>query len=194
MSRWLQSALWILAALPLLAGAAGAADVYLELTTVGNGRYTVDGRFWTPAEVVGAWTILSDYNHLSDFIPSLKESHLRENENDLVLYQEANAQALGVFHRRLHILLHLTERAGREIEFKDISHQDFEDYRGSWQIESAGGAGSWVIYHLEAKPNFFSPAVIARKAFRANARALLLSVQTEMERRNQLGDTHHCCS
>jgi len=195
MLRWFKTTLLTLVALPGLSGAARAADVYLALEAAGEGTYTVEGRFWTPGDPSGAWAVLSDYDHLPLFIPSLQESKIQEWSTDsLLLKQEAIGRALGVFHRHLHVLLRVKEQSDREILFEDISHQDFKTYQGSWKVETAPGGGSWVTYRLVAQPNFFAPAFVARKSFRTNARDLLLSVQTEIVRRGDLGQTLLCCS
>ena len=184
-----------LAAFPLLAGAAGAADIYLSLQAAGAGTYTVEGRFWTPTDPAGAWAILSDYDHLPFFVPSLDKSKVQQRSSSfLLLKQEATGSALGIFHRRLHVLLTVREKKDEEIDFEDTAHLDFDSYAGSWHIEPAAGGGSWVNYSLAAKPNFFAPAFVARRAFRTNAKDLLLSVQSEMIRRGRLSETLLCCS
>jgi hypothetical protein len=195
MLRWLQTTWLALAAFLLLAGALRAADVYLALETAGEGTYTIAGRFWTPGDSSDAWNVLTDYDHLPLFIPSLQQSKIRERSSDfLILRQEAVGRALGIFHRRLHVLLKIFEIPKREIKFEDLSHVDFASYNGYWQIESAAGGGSWVNYHLSAQPKFFAPAIVARKSFQTNAKDLLLSVQTEIIRRGHLSDTLQCCS
>ena len=195
MPRWFQNTLFALAAVPLLTGAAGAVDVYLALEAAGQGTYTVDGRVWTPGNPSGAWSVLSDYDHLPAFIPSLRESHVQQRSADfLLLKQEAVGRALGIFHRQLHVLLKVREKPEQEIAFEDTAHHDFVSYGGCWQIEPAAGGGSWVNYHLAAKPRFYAPAFVARKAFRDNAKDLLLSVQSEIIRRGDLKNTLLCCS
>ncbi len=162
----------------------------LALNATGQGTYEVDGRFWTPGDSDGTWNVISDYDHLPFFISSLKISQVQQRSSDfLLLKQKAVGHALGIFHRKLHVLLRVRERPNQEIDFEDISHQDFDSYIGSWQIEQAEGGGVWVAYHLTAKPDFFAPAFVARKSFRTNAKDLLVSVQSEITRRRHLSDT-----
>jgi hypothetical protein len=185
----------MLAALLLFVHGAYAAEVYLALNATGQGTYEVDGRFWTPGDLTGTWKVLTDYDHLPSFIPSLVESQITHRTADsLTLRQEAIGRILGVFHRDLHVLLRVQEQPGQEIRFEDSSHQDFKSYSGFWRIGSAAGGGTWVDYHLVAEPNFFAPAVVARRSFRSNAKNLLLSVQSEIIRRNDLSSTLLCCS
>ncbi len=194
MRRWIPQALLALVA-PLLAGAAGAADVYLALDAAGNGRYTIEARFWTPGDPSGAWQVLTDYDHLPSFIPSLRRSEIQERtDSGVILKQEAVGRALGIFHRHLDVILKVREISEREIHFEDTAHEDFSSYGGFWKIEPAAGSGSWVRYRLQATPKFFAPAVVARKAFRDSARQLLLSVQNEILRRGDLSETLLCCS
>jgi hypothetical protein len=184
---------WI--ALLFFTGAANAQDIYLALEATGRGTYTIEGRFWTPGDPLLSWNVLTDYDHLPNFIPSLLTSHVQERTaKSLLLQQEAIGKALLVFHRRLHVLLKVTEQPYQQITFEDVSHQDFRAYSGSWKIERADGGGSWVTYDLQATPNFFAPAPIARTSFRKNARDLLLSIQSEIVRRGNLDRTLLCCS
>jgi ribosome-associated toxin RatA of RatAB toxin-antitoxin module len=198
------SSLWGLGVIPFTVLAAllfyipinvHAEDLYLSLQTTGQGIYTVEGRFWTPADAPTIWSTLSDYEHLPQFVTSMKESRIRERkENRLLVDQVADGKALVLFHRRIHILLQVHEQPYNEIDFEDTLLKDFKSYRGCWKIVTAAGGGSWVDYRLEAKPNFFAPAPIARGAFQKMAKELMTSVETEILRRGHLGDTQTCCS
>ncbi len=192
-ARFLWSLAWLV--LCLLSPLVHAEEIYLDLQASGEGSYTVKGRFWTPGDSLAAWSTLIDYERLPQFVPGLEFSHVQERYSDhLLLKQEAVGRALFFFHRHLDVLLNVQEQWGRQISFLDISHKDFDAYSGYWQVAPAAGGGSWVDYRLEAKPNFFAPHAIARKAFRSNAKDLLLSVQSEIIRRGKLGETLLCCS
>lgn len=194
MRRWVLIVCSVLVAPLSSLRAAGTEDVYLDLTASGKGTYKIEGRFWTPGDAALVWAVLTDYDNLPVFIPSLQKSQVVEKFPDhLVLQQEAVGRALVLFHRHLSIRLAVRERIHERIDFEDIAKKDFKRYVGSWVVSPAAGGGMWVDYELTATPNFFAASFVARNAFRKMAKELLLAVQTEIIRRGELLSTFACC-
>lgn len=179
----------------LFPSAIRAEEMSVQLQSSPEGTYTIDSRFWTPAEPSAAWNTLSDYGHLPEFVRSLTVSRVQQKTTDyLLVQQEAVGRAFVVLQKHLKLLLKVREEPDRQILFEDISQHDFTSYSGSWHIERAAGGGSWITYHLQARPKFYAPRSMARKAFRKNARDLLIAIDAEIIRRGDLSKTLLCCS
>jgi len=66
-----------------------------------------------------------------------------------------------------------------------LSHDTFTDYQGQWLIEPSFCGGSWVHYHLIAKPKSAAARLVARRSFQKMAQELMSSVRREIQRRSQ---------
>jgi len=131
-----------------------------------------------------AWSVLSDYDGISSFIPSMKESRVLERRGGHVLVEQRALGKFLFFTRTARVLLLVRENPPGMIAFEDILHYDFEYYRGSWSVERSGG-DSRVVYRLEAKRKFPAPEFIAGRIMRRNAEDLLQEVRAEMLRRSR---------
>ena len=149
-----------------------------------NGHYSVEGCFIVEADPATAWKVLTDYDHIPDFVHDMKLSRIEGRwGNDLVLRQEAEGGFL-FFTQKVHILLSVHEQPGHSIVFQDLSHKDFGFYQGSWGIQ-AQGSSVMVTYHLEALQSFSAPAFLASDAVHGGAQNLLSAVRQRIEREQE---------
>lgn len=147
-----------------------------------GGVYVVEGRFEVRRPVATVWSVLTDYEGFPRFVHSLDESNVRSRRADaVVIEQRAQAKAF-VFTRTLRVLLEVREALHRKLQFRDVSHRDFELYEGSWTL-TPKGEGVEVTYQLRAKPKSAVPSFIGDGAVRENAAALLAEVRAEILRR-----------
>ncbi len=148
------------------------------------GHFKVEGSFFVQASPDTAWGVLSDYEHIPDFVHSMKVSvPVQRVGNDLVLRQEGEGGFL-FFTQRIHLLLNVHEEPGKSIVFEDTSHKDFEFYQGTWTInKDSSGSGLEIIYTLDAQEHFDAPAFLVGDSIQGSVRDLLQSVQREMASR-----------
>jgi hypothetical protein len=170
------------AAPPAAAGAAPPAVSVEDRQSVSQ----VLGRFEVPVPLPVAWDVLTDYDHIGDFVSSMRTSSVESRaDGDLTVRQEAVA---GVFplRRTAHLLLSVRERPDTSIEFHDVLDRDFRLYRGVWELR-AGPAGTDVTYRLEARPVGATPSFLERAVLSRTVTRLLTQVQAEMVRRAGAG-------
>lgn len=142
----------------------------------------VRGRFEAPVPLSVAWDVLTDYDHIGDFVSSMRTSSVESRaDGDLTVRQEA---VVGVFplRRTAHLLLSVRERPDTSIEFHDVLDRDFRLYRGAWELRS-GPSGTGVTYRLEAQPVGATPSFLERAVLSRTVTRLLTQVQAEMMRR-----------
>jgi hypothetical protein len=164
--------------------AAHADDVTMSLEDLGHGTYRLEGHMKVPGPTYDAWRVLTDYEHISDFVSSLRKSAVKESTTDrLLLEQEALGKEF-VFTKRIRVLLQVTEIPYRRILFEDVSHNDFAFYEGSWEIQN-GGPSIEVVYRLNCKRLFMVPNSLAKDALKKSATDLLSQVRDEMLRRKK---------
>lgn len=150
-----------------------------------EGVYFLEGRFFVKAPLQAAWEVLVDYDHIGEFVSSIRKSVVKERRGDyLLLEQAARASFFFLFSKNIYVLLKVREEPYRRIDFEDISHKDFAFYKGSWAIKE-NDKGLEIFYATQASPRFNSPSFIAKRGFVKSAKSLLSEVRLEIFRRNK---------
>lgn len=156
----------------------------VTLSKVADG-YQVDGSCTVRAPRGVAWGVLTDYDGIDTFVPSMKVSRVTERHDDHILVEQIAAARLFVFGRKVRVVLRVHEQPPDSIRFEDVAKEDFLAYRGAWSIESHG-ADTRLVYRVTAKPSFSVPDFVLRSALRNSIRSLLTDVGVEVERRAEL--------
>ncbi|CAN7089229.1 hypothetical protein IGI04_032965 [Brassica rapa subsp. trilocularis] len=147
------------------------------------------------ASLDAVWSVLTDYEKLSEFIPGLVVSELVEKEGNRVrLFQmgqqsialglKFNAKAvLDCFEKELEILPHGRRR---EIDFKMVEG-DFQLFEGKWSIEQLdkGEASdlqfkdfpTTLAYTVDVKPKMWLPVRLVEGRLCNEIKTNLLSVR-----------------
>ncbi|XP_030551840.1 uncharacterized protein LOC115756277 [Rhodamnia argentea] len=152
--------------------------VFIEIKNTGTNSRRIVSRIGIDATLDTIWSILTDYERLSDFIPGLAVSELMEKrENFARLYQIGQQNlafglkfsAKGVVDCYEKDLECLPSGRKRDIEFKMIEG-DFQMFEGKWSIEQLNvGAyedssltNGWefqttLSYIVDVKPKLWLP-------------------------------------
>lgn len=150
-----------------------------------DGICNVDASFDVAADCSTAWAVLTDYDQMHRFISGLKRSHLEEysGRGRFLVEQEFEGGFLFVT-KRVRVRLAVCETRCQTILFEDIGHQDFEFYKGSWQLRSGPKGQMKISYSLKAQQNFDDP--FAGDYMRGGIKDLLDSMRLEIARRQAL--------
>lgn len=172
--------------LPLLLLSAGALvargdDLTLNVDDA-RGVYRVHGAFTAPVSTAVAWAVLTDYDHIGDFVKSVRASHVEHRGNGWLLLRQDARGGTFPLQRTMHVQLDVREHPGRQITFADQLGQDFRVYNGEWIVRPAPG-GADVQYTLDARPMAAMPRTLGRAWIGHAARELLTQVRMEMIRR-----------
>lgn len=171
-------------ALAALLGGQGQAssEVTVSIERVDGDGWRVEGSFFAEASRQLAWSVLTDYERIPDFVGGLKASRLQGRlDGDILLEQEGRA-GLYFFSRAVRVLLRIRESPGESIQFQDLARGDFLMYRGEWSLDEAPG-GTTVRYLLWAHPAFPAPTFAEKRALVKVTRGLLENVRAEMHNR-----------
>src|SRR6185503_9264931 len=89
--------------------------------------YDIKGSFYVDAEPAVVWDVLTGYEHIPQFVGSLKKSHVQEDLGPyhFLLDQEFEGGFL-FFTMRIRVLLDVHETWYKTIQFTDIDHKYFE--------------------------------------------------------------------
>ncbi len=146
-----------------------------------DGIYAVKGRFEVPVSKETAQEVLTDYEGMTRFVPSMRKSTVRVRRPDF-LYVEQEAVETAVFIPRSMRVLLVVREDGDRITFRDISQRDFLLYEGAWTVEALPG-GCRVTYSLRANPKGPAPGFIAVPTFKSAGARMLNQLRAEMVRR-----------
>ena len=128
-----------------------------------------------------AWEVLTDYNHLAEFVPDMRVSRIISAPGEPLLLEQKGEAGFLVFHFPIEVLLQVEERPQDWLRFT-LVRGNMKGMRGEWRIEKLG-EGTRVTYDAELMPNFWVPPLIGPHIVRRNVRNQLEGVVREMLQR-----------
>jgi ribosome-associated toxin RatA of RatAB toxin-antitoxin module len=151
--------IWLLAW--TLAARAGAPAFALDVARVDD---AVDGKVYriaSSASVAAApaavWQVLTDYDHLADFVPGLKSARVLSRDGDRV------------------VVVAVHERAPDRIDVNLVSG-DMRVYRCSWELTTLPGGGTKLAYTATIAPDFYVPGAIGAHLVRDDIARMMAAV------------------
>ncbi len=172
----------------LLSGAGWAAEPVSMTFQSKDGYYRVNSSFDVAADPSVVWDVLTDFEHIPNFISSMKESKVVKRDGlGIYLSQRAEGGFL-FFTQSARLLLFVRETPGQSITFQDMDRKDFDLYWGDWSIVSSGDEKKRVevAYRLFVHPNFSAP--LAGDIMHGSSMDMMNSVRREILRRQALKD------
>ncbi|MDE2039289.1 MAG: SRPBCC family protein [Elusimicrobia bacterium] len=151
-----------------------------------DGAFRVRARFLVDAVPSLAWSVLTDYDDLPRFVPSLLESRVVRRSPDGAIVEQRGRARLLFFSHRFSLRLAVTEKPPGRIDFRDLGGGLFERYEGAWTV-SASSRPCAVSYEVFArfKPSLI-PRALARRMLLRSIQSQLSHVQAEIVRRQML--------
>ena len=139
----------------------------------------------TPIKEAVLWEVLTDYDHLSDFIPNLASSTVvARKEKRVQLNQVGSQQLLGLrFSAQVHLEL-VEDRAKGQLKFHMIKG-DFRRFEGNWIMRDLD-RGTSLLYELTVQGCVGMPVGLIEQRLRDDLAANLLAVEKEALRRQTL--------
>ena len=108
-----------------------------------------------PVEKV--WQVLTDYDHLADFIPSLAKSQKIEHPQGGIRLEQVGTQSLLKFKFCAKVVLDMVEQFPHQLDFH-VVEGDFKKFFGSWILQPfADGAGTELCYTICVLPPIAMP-------------------------------------
>ncbi len=159
---------WCLGAMAALSAGAntaggvelGAQAVSLAVSEHTDHAVALEAACLIPRSTPAVWHVLSDYDHLAEFIPFLTESRVIRHEPGVTILRQKGRATLLVFHRRFEVTFRVTETDASHIRFEAIEG-DFQRFTGSWHLEARPG-GTFVRHEVELRPKFYMPVWVMR--------------------------------
>ncbi|CAN8237797.1 unnamed protein product [Cochlearia groenlandica] len=172
----------------------GDDGVFIELKKLEKSSRRIQSKIGIEASLDSVWSVLTDYEKLSEFIPGLVVSELVEKEGNRVRLFQVGEQnvALGLkfnakavidcYEKELEILPHGRRR---DIDFKMVEG-DFQLFQGKWSIEQFENGvldvqfkdfKTTLAYTVEVKPKMWLPVRLVEGRLCKEIKTNLLSVR-----------------
>jgi ribosome-associated toxin RatA of RatAB toxin-antitoxin module len=112
----------------------------------------ITARIHIPYTVEQIWQILTDYDHLADFIPNLAKSRRIEHPQGGVRIEQVGTQSLMKLKFCARVVLDMIEQCPHQLDFRMVEG-DFKQFFGSWTLQPAPeGLGTELRYTVSVLP------------------------------------------
>ena len=109
--------------------------VTVEVEKIAERQRKITAAITIPHPVEKVWQVLTDYQALAEFIPSLSSSRILLHPNGGIRLEQIGSQRLMRLNFSARVVLDLEEFFPNEINFKMVEG-DFKDFSGSWRLNS----------------------------------------------------------
>ncbi len=158
-----------------------AGDVEVAVSFLPNKIVKVTGFIHIQAAASEVWSVLTDYEHVNDFIPQMLESHLLKDKGAEKLIRQTGRTGILFFKKTSTITLKVKEFYLRRIHFKQDSG-DFKVFEGEWQLSACpDGDGTFLTYRAAIRPNFFAPPALTRYIEERDLPKVLTAIRRQAE-------------
>ncbi|NNG23338.1 cyclase/dehydrase [Massilia sp. ML15P13] len=157
-------------------------DVERVVGSDGGKVYQITSSGTVAATPTVVWRILTDYNHLADYLPNMKSARVVSRNGDRVIVEQLGIARFLYFSRDIRLVVQVHERAPNRIDISMIDG-DMKAYRASWELSPlAGAAGTKVVYNATIEPKFDVPGIIGLSVVRKDIARMMAAVFLRLDR------------
>lgn len=163
---------------------AQAADVVVHASRQGE-VLEVEASAEFEADVRQTWQVLTDYDHLSEFIPGMHVSRILLRTGNGVLVEQKGAARLLFFSYPIEVKLAVEEFPYERITSRAVAG-NFREMRGAYHLEARKGRVT-LRYRGRMAPDFIVPPLIGTIVLRKNVERQFGALVDEILRRQKRG-------
>ncbi|ASC69578.1 hypothetical protein XM38_005050 [Halomicronema hongdechloris C2206] len=131
-----------------------------------------------PRPVEQVWHVLTDYEHLADFIPNLARSRQLPHPHGGIRLEQLGTQCFLSIKFCARVVLDMRELFPQELRFSMVEG-DFKEFWGAWRLHplsQADGTGTRLDYELMVLPLATMPIPLIEQHLCRNLRQNLLAI------------------
>lgn len=175
------STLWAAAPYALATDAPQAvAEEDVQVQRTGQ-SFTIDLGFYAPVPPARAWAVLTDFEHMAGFLPSLTSSHVSKVSDTELRVSQTGVAKYGMFSTDFESIREVTLVPETEIRAHGVGG-NLQHLESVMQLHPEG-SGTRLVYHVEAQAGFWFPPLIGPSLVRHDTAAQFSAMVHEMERR-----------
>lgn len=141
----------------------------------------VDVSFTVQATSQEAWNVLTDFDHMAQFVSNLQSSRITDRVGNKIQVEQKGKTSHGVFSFAFDSLRELELNPYQEIRSRLISGS-MKRLDGT-TVLSADGAGTRIVYHGESVPNVWVPPLVGTAFIENEMRIQFQEMQNEILKR-----------
>ncbi len=135
-----------------------AEDVEISTEKRSNRERRILASVIIPQPVEQVWQVITDYEHLADFIPNLTQSTLLPSSEGRIRLEQVGAQCFLKFKFCARVVLEMTENFPSQLAFT-MSEGDFNQFDGTWKLQPTE-QGTQLSYEVSVKPPRAMPVAL----------------------------------
>ena len=158
-------------------------DVTVEVEIITDRQRKIAAKIKIANPVEKVWKVLTDYQALPEFVPSLASSRKLEHPNGGIRLEQIGSQRLLRMNFSARVVLDLEESFPNLINFQMVEG-DFKDFCGSWRLNSCildDKTGTLLCYTVKVWPKLTMPSRIIEPRLSQDMQSNLLAVRQRVE-------------
>ncbi|NJN86214.1 MAG: cyclase [Leptolyngbyaceae cyanobacterium SL_7_1] len=157
----------------------------VEVTTARpEGRHRqISANIQIPAAMETVWQVLTDYNHLAEFIPNLTQSRQISHPHGGVRLEQVGAHSFLKFKFCARVVLDMVEQFPHRLTFQMVEG-DFREFTGSWQLVPVGASEhplTELRYTIQVLPPRTMPIGLIERCLQHNLAMNLTAIRQRVE-------------
>ncbi len=124
------------------------------------------------------WQVLTDYEHLSEFVPGMSKSRVMERNEDTITIEQVFKHLFG----SMELLLSVKETPPNRIDFWLVGG-NMKIYDGHWLIKPYNSGSTLLTFEVDVQPGFFAPMWLVSWVLKKEIQKGLLAVREEAIKR-----------
>ncbi|MEJ8812776.1 SRPBCC family protein [Variovorax ureilyticus] len=165
--------------------AAASANVpQVEIETNGQGddiTVTASAEMLVDARI--AWDVITDYDHLAEFIPYMRSSHVVRRDADRVVIEQTGVFSFLFYRQPVQAQLAVVESPPRRVMAHAVGG-NLREMEGRYTLEKLPAGTVRLSYSARLVPDFALPPVIGRAVIRSVLANQFSAMVKEIERRD----------
>lgn len=156
--------------------------VAVEVVPVGDRTRQISATIQIPQPSDRVWQVLTDYEHLAEFIPNLQESRRVPHPDGGIRLEQVGAQSLWKLKLKFcaRVVLDMVESFPRELRFQMVEG-DFKEFFGAWTLQPAAEGSTNLTYTLTVQPSRIMPIGLIEKRLRRDLEVNLAAIYQRVE-------------
>lgn len=157
----------------------------VEVTTdraVGRERQ-ISAKIYINHSAEHVWQVLTDYEHLADFIPNLSDSYLIDHPANGVRLVQVGAQSFLRVKFCARVVLDMIERFPYQLDFQMVEG-DFKAFSGSWLLtptDMGDRTGTYLCYTVSVLPPRTMPIRLIENRLKQNFAVNLNAIRQRVD-------------
>ncbi|MCS6786032.1 MAG: SRPBCC family protein [Thiobacillaceae bacterium] len=172
-----------------LAGGALAAEDPAEPVAVAvvkeNGHYQLSAEFRVPVSLRTAWAVLTDFEHMAEFLPGVKESHVIAHSGNQLTVQQKGESPTGLIPVEYETLRLIELRPYQSIRSRTLKG-NLGSVEGETRLTAEGRNLTLVQYTATAHPDSALAGLVPSSLLKDGLKAQFQAMRAEMLRRARL--------